>query len=253
MNGNVTMALKHSFSAAEMRFRGKNLSTETPDSEPYALPVVLARFGMWTEILNLRHALGTAGNNSTLLGGYFTFCLWKYAEGMALAGKGDLEGAQAVLQDLQRSAQSVPPDEIPSQHRFWPAHEVLASTMVLTLQARLSQLRLETQQAIRLLEEAIRQHSPIPYMEPEHWYLPLKQCLGKLLVDEKEYTKAMRVYREDLADHPLNAWSYLGMAQAYSRRDGTGSAKAVRYHLRFQDAWARAEVSIHSSCCEFGC
>ena len=253
MYGNVSIALQHSFSVAEMKTDGDLMSMNPPLDVPRAFPVVLARFGMWKEISHLRPLFADIGDDASLLGGAFTYCIWKYTEGLALAGMGNLASALEVQRQLERAASQVPPDEIPPEHRFWPAHQVLASTMVLTLKARLSQLRSEIPQAILLMEESIRQHIPIPYMEPEHWYLPLKQCLGKLLLDDKQYTKAIRVYLEDLEDHPLNAWSYLGLAQAYRQRDGNGSAKAIHHYHRFQDAWANAEVPIRSSCCEFGC
>jgi hypothetical protein len=58
--------------------------------------------------------------------------------------------------------------------------------------------------------------------------------------------EAEEVYRADLARHPNNAWSLLGLQQSLQMQGKTGQAAELAE--RVQKAWARADVSPIASC-----
>ena len=66
--------------------------------------------------------------------------------------------------------------------------------------------------AAAYLRLAVQAHDGLPFMEPEHWYLPPRLCLGEALL--RGMTTA-KVFREDLENrHPGNAWAREGLRRA---------------------------------------
>jgi predicted Zn-dependent protease len=72
-----------------------------------------------------------------------------------------------------------------------------------------------------------------------------RHALGAALLDAGRAFEAERVYREDLAHYPDNAWSLAGLALALERQGKTAAAKDAR--ARFAKASARADVAIARS------
>jgi hypothetical protein len=82
------------------------------------------------------------------------------------------------------------------------------------------------------MEEAVAIQSSLPYMEPEHFYLPLRQCLAALyLAKAADFDKqdggseslrylqmAINTYLIDLKIHPHNGWSLKGIATALAKQ-----------------------------------
>jgi hypothetical protein len=48
------------------------------------------------------------------------------------------------------------------------------------------------------LELAVAACDALPYFEPEHWYLPLRHCLGEALLRAGEPARAAAAFRRDL-------------------------------------------------------
>ena len=72
---------------------------------------------------------------------------------------------------------------------------------------------------------------------------PARHWLGAALIEAKRYADAEKVYRDDLADHPHNGWSLLGLQQALKAQGK--SDKAVDDDLA--KSWSRSDTWIRSS------
>lgn len=100
--------------------------------------------------------------------------------------------------------------------------------------------------AFVLLGEAVALEEKLSYDEPPGWMQPVRHALGALLLADGRHAEAERVYREDLARHPDNAWSLLGLKQACELQGKTDEANALAGPV--QQAWARADVFPVASC-----
>ena len=109
-------------------------------------------------------------------------------------------------------------------------------------------------------------------MEPEHFYLPTRQCLGALLLKklslnnkhgggdkalrESLIFEAINVYTVDLHDHPNNIWSLKGLQNAYALAEDSGITivgKLLTLQTSMDAAvqYASEEFkNITGSCCE---
>jgi hypothetical protein len=81
------------------------------------------------------------------------------------------------------------------------------------------------------------------YDEPEPLPFAARHWLGAALLDEKRYEDAERVYREELADHPHNGWSLLGLQKALAGRGVT----SPEVDADLEASWARADTWMRAS------
>ena len=71
------------------------------------------------------------------------------------------------------------------------------------------------------LRLAVQAHDGLPFMEPEHWYLPPRLCLGEALLRGGMRDDAAEAFREDLENrHPGNAWAREGLRRAEAKGGG---------------------------------
>ena len=75
------------------------------------------------------------------------------------------------------------------------------------------------------LQTAVKIYDKLPYFEPEHHYLPARQCLGEFYLRTGDYAGAYKQFARDLdEDHPQNPWSLRGLERAAARTFGSESA-----------------------------
>jgi tetratricopeptide (TPR) repeat protein len=103
-----------------------------------------------------------------------------------------------------------------------------------------------TDEAFALLAEAVSLEEQLTYDEPPGWMQPVRHALGALLLADGRAAEAEQVYRADLARHPNNAWSLLGLQQSLDKLGQTAEARALAPQV--QAAWARADVKPAASC-----
>lgn len=104
----------------------------------------------------------------------------------------------------------------------------------------------DKEQAFKLLGEAVELEENLKYDEPPGWMQPVRHALGALLLADGRDGEAEDVYRADLARHPNNAWSLLGLQQALQKQGKQGEADALASQVKA--AWARADVTPVASC-----
>lgn len=194
---------------------------------------VLIRFGKWPEILTEPEPdewrwLSRAERH--------------FARSVALSNLNRLDEAQDEIAQLDRVTALFTEE--------WKMGNNLASD-VMTLargmaEGELAYRRGDSDRAFALLREAVRREDNLVYDEPPGWMQPVRHALGALLLADQHGAQAEKVYRADLARHPNNAWSLLGLQQAL-RQQGK-SQKVQDLQAQVDAAWAQADVRPIASC-----
>ncbi len=193
------------------------------------LYTAVTRFGMWDEIL------AEPTPNPSLIGLTSSYL---YAKATALAAKGRIDEARAVLVELEKLATA---DGDAGLNRV---KEVLA-VAVLNAKARIALAENKGDDAISLLREAVAMEDQLAYDEPADWFFPTRHLLGAVLIQAGRARDAETVYRDDLSRHPDNGWALYGLAQSLKLQGRTAEASAA--HQQFETAWKYADVTLVAS------
>jgi tetratricopeptide (TPR) repeat protein len=97
--------------------------------------------------------------------------------------------------------------------------------------------------AIAAFERAVQLDDELEYDEPEPLPFPARHWLGAALIEAGRFADAEKEYRQDLADHPHNGWSLIGLRQAL-KGQGTQDPKVDE---DFAASWARADHWVRAS------
>jgi tetratricopeptide (TPR) repeat protein len=97
--------------------------------------------------------------------------------------------------------------------------------------------------ALSALERAVSLNDSIIIDDPEPLPFPARHWLGAALLDGKRFADAERIYRADLARHPHNGWSLVGLQLALKGQ--AKPSRAVDDDLRA--SWARSDTPIRAS------
>ena len=150
-----------------------------------------------------RHARGLTLSLS-LSSSLRTLGVTKTQRGLALAGTGEEGGAVVSLRSLERRAGDIRGGDglFPKGHPWYGSYREQGQILALILGARLSLMRGQPHDAAEKMKAAVAVQSAFPYMEPEVFYLPTRQCLGAVLRSLGDLESAEAVLSEDLAEHP---------------------------------------------------
>jgi len=202
----------------------------------YVLPLfALVRFGRWDAIL--------ADTLPPDVAEPYPLAIWHYARGTAYARTGRLDEARRELAKVEALAA----DPRIAGVRIKNINPAQAMTRIaaLTLAADIAQASGRPADAVAKLAEATAVDDGLRYDEPHLWLAPTRHALGAALLAAGRPADAERVYREDLAHYPDNAWSLAGLALALEGQGKAAQAAAVR--ARLAQATARADVRIATS------
>jgi tetratricopeptide (TPR) repeat protein len=194
---------------------------------------VLMRFGRWSEILRMP----MPPQNLPQWRAY-----WRFARGVAFAALGRVAEAKDEEIAYLAAVAALPSDAVwglnPASNLFGVARRVLAGEIA-AADGRPAD-------AIRALSEAAAVEDALAYDEPYDWMIPARHALGAVLLREKMWRDAERVYREDLERYPENGWALWGLARSL---DGQGRSEESRAIVaRFERAWAHADIKLSTSC-----
>jgi len=198
-----------------------------------ATPILaLARFGRWDDLLR---------EPAPRLEWPFAMGLWHYARGMALTATerfGEAEAEQAeILESLKHVSKDRRADLDTERQVLKLAERIVAG--------ELAAKRRRSDEAIRLLKEAVALEDTLPYNEPPIWHVPARQNLGAVLLAAGRPVEAEAVYWEDLKRNPENGWSLFGLSQSLRAQERLEEARTAEEH--FRQAWARADVTLTKS------
>lgn len=196
--------------------------------------LALARFGMWEDVLR-----EPAPADEFL----FLRVAYHYARGLAHARRKEVmeaEGELAFLDKIVANEAGMKKLETPS----FPGPAVVQVYRAL-LAAEVAGAAGKPDELRKGLEAAIALQDKLPYMEPPYFYMPLRQRLGAVLVEQGNWKEAEAVFRADLKKNPENGWSLFGLLQCL--RAGGRFAEAADVERRFRDAWKHADVTLTAS------
>jgi tetratricopeptide (TPR) repeat protein len=157
---------------------------------------------------------------------------WRYARGVALAAKGEIEPAQkeaALLAELTQKTDF-------SYLHAWgvPAPDILRIARHV-IEGRIAQAQNETARAIKEFETAVSIQDTLGYMEPPYWYYPVRQSLGAALLAAGRAAEAEQVFSKSLAQFPQNGWSLYGLMKAQQALGNAAAAQETE--KRFKQVW----------------
>ncbi|ADB39932.1 hypothetical protein [Spirosoma linguale] len=206
----------------------------TYDQYLYMLPsLTLVRLGKWNEIL----AAPKPQNDWA-----YAMLLDHFSRGMALVALGKTAEAQHELTRLRERLS----DPILEKRRIpFNAPLPVARIAEHILDASLLFSRKAHDPAFAALDQAINLEDQLIYTEPSDWPLPARQFLGAYLLQLKKAKEAEVVYREDLAHHPGNGWSLVGLHKALALQGKR--AELARIEAGYKTAFSKAEQMPTSS------
>jgi tetratricopeptide (TPR) repeat protein len=204
---------------------GKDYTKRTNDSMYHVLTLI--RFGRFDEVVEV-----TKRPEREIPAAAFDF-----AQGYAKLKLGEADFAKAYLAKVRKTAET-------SKAEF-RTHQAAKIVGVLAgiLEGEIARMAGDVPGSIALFEAAVKLDDELEYDEPEPLPFPARHWLGAALIAAKRYADAEKVYRDDLADHPHNGWSLIGLQQALKAQ---GKAdRAVDDDLA--KSWSRSDTWIRAS------
>ena len=191
--------------------------------------LVLVRFAKWADVAKLPKPESSMRIHTAV---------WRFARGMAFAGRNQFDKAGDELIALRGVIGQIPAD---TMFGFSPAHSVLkVGERMLT--GKIAAGRGKTSDAVKALREAVAAEDQLSYDEPPDWYLPAREALGAALLRSGDSAQAEAVFRQELVKHPNNGRALWGLEQALGKQGKTQEASATKG--KFQTAWKYADTQL---------
>ena len=231
MNGNYAEARKN----ADLLVA--NVAPHVKDMPPLegfmTIPMAVdLRFHKWNEIL----AMPQPDPAMKITTGF-----WHFSRGMALAGTGKLNEAEAEYKIVSEAEQNTPPDVVFSAPINNKAKDIMKISEDV-LGAKIAMARKDYPQAISLLTAAVAIQDTLKYGEPPDWFFPVRESLGGALLINGDAAGAEKIFRADLDRNPRNPRSLFGLQQALKAQNRTYDAGFVE--AEFHDSWTSGELKI---------
>jgi tetratricopeptide (TPR) repeat protein len=204
---------------------GRDYAKRTNDTMYEVLTMI--RFGRFDEVLEVKKRPEREVPGA----------VWDFAQGYAHLKKNQEDFARLYLGRVQKTASTSK-----AEFRGHSAKNLLG-VLAGILEGEIARARDDLPGAIKAFEAAVAADDALDYDEPEPLPFPARHWLGAALLEAKRYADAERVYRDDLADHPHNGWSLLGLQQALKAQGK--SDPAVDEDL--ERSWSRADTWIRAS------
>eukprot|EP00966_Prymnesium_polylepis_P315624 7292875-Prymnesium_polylepis.1 len=173
----------------------------------------------------------------------FAQVLRHYANGTALAQIGRREDALRELSALETALGSI-------KQEYEGFGKVARLSLLAATQAAPGGDGLED--AVASLRAAVAEQTSWIYDEPPQWHMPVRQCLGRLLLRTRRWAQAYDTFSADLAVFPANGYSLLGLAQSMIAQPAKYAPDQVkRVEAQMRAAWAPADVPLTTPCAAF--
>ena len=227
MNGNYQQARK---AAGMLAAHVGPLVKAMPPLEGFmTVPIAVeVRFQKWDEVLAIPQPDSSMKT---------TTVFWHFARGMALAGKGKIDQAEAEYKIVAGAEQQTSPDVIFNMPVNNKAKDILRIAEDV-LAAKIAAAKHDTNNAVSLLHQAVAIQDSLNYGEPPDWFFPVREYLGAVLLASGNAAEAEKIFREDLDRNPRNPRSLFGLREALKKEDRGYDAQFVDKQL--QSAWKGA-------------
>jgi tetratricopeptide (TPR) repeat protein len=231
MDGNYGEARKAADALAE--HVGPHVKDMPPLEGFMTIPMAIeVRFHRWDNILAMKEP---APEMKT------TTVFYHFSRGMALAGKGQADQAQADYKVVADAENSTPPDVVFSMPFNNKTKDILKIAKNV-LGARIAVARKDNASAIAMLREAVAVQDSLKYGEPPDWFFPVRESLGGVLLMSGDAKGAEQVFRDDLAKNPRNPRSLFGLQQALKAQDRNSDSFFVE--KQFHESWKGTDGSL---------
>src|SRR6266478_143471 len=186
---------------------------------------VEVRFHKWNEILKAPQP--DASMQTTTV-------FWHFARGLALAGTGKLEEAEAEHKFVAQAEEKTPPDAIFQMPINNKTKDILKIAKNV-LGAKISLAKNDMDATVNQLRAAVAIQDSLKYDEPQDWFYPVRESLGAVLLMNGDQAGAEQVFRDDLERTPRNPRSLFGLEQALKAQGRAYDATFVR--KQFDASW----------------
>jgi len=189
---------------------------------------VEVRFHKWNEILKTPQP-DPSMQTATVF--------WHFARGLALAGTGKLDEAEAEHKIAAEAEEKTPPDAIfqmPINNKTKDILKIAENV----LGAKISLAKNDMDATVNQLRIAVATQDLLKYDEPQDWFYPVRESLGAVLLKIGDNAGAEEVFRADLERNPRNPRSLFGLEQALKAMDKAYDAGFVRQ--QFDANWKGA-------------
>jgi tetratricopeptide (TPR) repeat protein len=179
---------------------------------------VEVRFHKWNEILKAPQP-DPAMHTATVF--------WHFARGLALAGTGKLDEAEAEHKFVAEAEEKTPPDAIfqmPINNKTKDILKIAENV----LGAKISLANNDMDATVNQLRAAVAIQDSLKYDEPQDWFYPVRESLGAVLLKIGDDAGAEEAFRADLERNPRNPRSLFGLEQALKAMDKAYDAGFVR-------------------------
>ena len=186
---------------------------------------VNVRFHKWDEILAMK---APDAEMKTTVG------FWHFARGMAFAGKGKINEAEAEYKIASDAERATPPDAIfqmPIDNKTKDILKIAENV----LGAQVALAKKDNAAAAGMLRDAVAVQDALKYDEPQDWFFPVRESLGGVLLMSGDAKGAEQVFRDDLARNLRNPRSLFGLHRALKAQDRNSDAWFVEQE--FRKAW----------------
>jgi tetratricopeptide (TPR) repeat protein len=166
---------------------------------------------------------------------------WHFARGMALAGKGRVQEAEAeykIVSDAEAATSSDATFAMPIYNKTKDILKIAEDV----LGAKIALARKDNVQAISLLTAAVAIQDTLKYGEPPDWFFPVRESLGGVLLMNGDAMGAEKVFRADLDRNLRNPRSLFGLQQALKAQDRNYDAGFVE--TQFKASWKGGETAL---------
>ena len=191
--------------------------------------VVLFAFEHWNDLLKL-----PAPDPSFVT----TNAVWHSLRGVAFANTGKTAEAEQEQKQFRELAAKIPPEQmydmLNNVGAVFKIHEHL-------LAAEIARSRHDDKAAIDSLKQAIAAEDALNYSEPPPWYPPVRPILGRVLLENKDFAEAEKIFRADLEKHPRNARALAGLRDCLNVQGRKYEADQI--DQQFHAAWKVAAAT----------
>jgi hypothetical protein len=224
MDGNYAEARKNAgLLAAHVAPHVKEMPTlEGFMTIPMAVDI---RFHQWADILKMPKP------NAEM---QTTTVFWHFSRGLALAGTGKIDDAQAEYK-IVADAQEATPDDVLFNMPINNKTKDILKIAQDVLGAKIAMAKKDSIGAISQLTEAVGLQDTLKYGEPPDWFFPVRESLGAALLMNGDAVGAEKVFRADLQQNPRNPRSLFGLQQALKAQSRDYDASFIE--RQFNASW----------------
>ena len=194
----------------------------------------MMRFGKWNEIVKVPKPVDSLK---------YASAIWHYAQGFANLRLNKIKEVEEYLVTLKAKAKDPELEEL----KIWGQNSFgsVVNIAALVLEGEMLAAKKKYDQALQLLNEAVKKEDALIYQEPPDWHHPVRQTLGAVLLEAGKPAQAEVVFNEDLKMYRNNGWSLFGLSQSLEKQ-GRKKESAATLAL-YKNAFKNADVQLTSA------